>query len=76
MSLVINLYKEQDTIKGFEESVRTLKNDISNQLKLSPDKKDQVMKDLRTEIQKAAAKRLKGNFHILRFSLSSKVMEL
>ena len=76
MSLVINLYKEQDTIKGFEESVRTLKNDISNQLKLSPDKKDQVMKDLRTEIQKAAAKRLKGNFHILRFSFSSKVMEL
>ena len=61
MNLVINLYKEQSTIRGFEESVRSLKSDIAKELKASPKQKDEVMKELRNEIQKTAGKKLEGN---------------
>lgn len=60
MNLVVNLYKEQSTIKGFEDSVRSLKSDIAKELKNSAQKKDEVMKDLRNEIQQTAAKKLEG----------------
>ncbi len=60
MALVVNLYKEQSTIKGFEDSVVDLKDDIATQLKLSPDKRDQVMKEIRSEIEKTASSKLKG----------------
>ena len=60
MNLVINLYKEQSTIKGFEESVRSLKSDIAKELKSSPNNKEQVVKELRSEIQNTAAKKLEG----------------
>ena len=60
MNLVINLYKEQSTIKGFEESVRSLKSDIAKELKASPNNKEEVVKELRSEIQNAAANKLKG----------------
>lgn len=58
MNLVVNLYKEQSTIKGFEESVRSLKSDIAKELKASPKNKEEVVKELRSEIQNTAAKRL------------------
>ena len=60
MNLVVNLYKEQSTIKGFEDSVRSLKDDIATHLKSSPKKKDETMKELRSEIQKTAAAKLEG----------------
>ena len=60
MNLVVNLYKEQSTIKGFEDSVRSLKDDIATHLKASPKKKDETMKELRSEIQKTAAAKLEG----------------
>lgn len=62
MNLVVNLYKEQSTIKGFEDSVRSLKSDIARELTSSPKKKDDLMKELRSEIQKTAAKKLEGNY--------------
>ncbi len=62
MALVINLYKEQSTIKGFEDSVHDLKDDIATELKVSPDKRDEIMKQLRSEIQSTAADKLKGLF--------------
>ena len=71
MHLVINLYKEQATIKGFEDSVRSLKSDIAKELASSPNKKDDTMKELRSEIQKTASKKLEGMLLVVSLGLCS-----
>ena len=71
MNLVVNLYKEQPTIKGFEESVRSLKSDIAKELKASPANKEEVVKELRSEIQSTAAKKLEGMHLLITFFLIS-----
>ena len=60
LNLVVELYKQQKTIKVFEASVRSLRHDILRELNVPKDKKASTTKKVRDEIQKTARERLHG----------------
>lgn len=64
-------YKQQKTIKNFENSVRTLRHDILRELKTSSNDKHVATETVRNAIQSAAKERL----HTLTSSIEHKITE-
>lgn len=62
LNLVVELYKQQKTIKAFESSVRSLRHDILHELNVPQVKKNTATKKVREEIEKTARERLHGKF--------------
>lgn len=64
LNLVVELYKQQKTIKAFETSVRSLRHDILKELNVPRDQKGTATAKVRDEIQKTARDRLHGEYLI------------
>ena len=64
LNLVVELYKQQKTIKAFETSVRSLRHDILKQLNVPHDQKSSTTAKVRDEIQQTARDRLHGKNNI------------
>ena len=60
LNLVVELYKQQKTIRAFETSVRSLRDDIMKELNVPKNKKQYASKKVREEIEKTAKQRLHG----------------
>jgi len=71
LNLVVELYKQQKTIKNFENSVRSLRHDILKELNIPSKDKHAATAKVRNAIQKAAKDRL----HILTSSIEHKITE-
>jgi len=71
LNLVVELYKQQKTIKAFESSVRSLRHDILRELNVPRDQKSSATSKVRDEIQKTARERL----HVLTSSIEHKITE-
>ncbi|XP_057316894.1 uncharacterized protein LOC130657922 isoform X2 [Hydractinia symbiolongicarpus] len=71
LNLVVELYKQQKTIKAFESSVRSLRHDILHELNVPQVKKNTATKKVREEIEKTARERL----HVLTSSIEHKITE-
>ncbi|XP_065660774.1 uncharacterized protein LOC100198865 isoform X4 [Hydra vulgaris] len=71
LNLVVELYKQQKTIKAFESSVRSLRHDILKELHVPKFQKDQTTKKVREQIQKTARERLR----VLTTSIENKISE-
>ena len=62
LNLVVELYKQQKTIKAFETSVRSLRHDILKELNVPHDQKGTATARVRDESQKTARDRLHGEY--------------
>lgn len=71
LNLVVELYKQQKTIRAFESSVRSLRDDIMGELKVPKNKKQYASKKVRAEIEKTAKQRL----HVLTSSIENKIKQ-
>ncbi|XP_066934660.1 microtubule-associated protein futsch-like isoform X2 [Clytia hemisphaerica] len=71
LNLVVELYKQQKTIRSFESSVRSLRDDIMKELNVPKYKKQYASKKVREEIEKTAKNRL----HVLTSSIEKKIKQ-
>ena len=62
LNLVVELYKQQKTVRAFESSVRSLRDDIMRELNVPKYKKQYASKKVREEIERTAKNRLHGEF--------------
>lgn len=60
LNLVVELYKQQKTVRAFESSVRSLRDDIMRELNVPKYKKQYASKKVREEIERTAKNRLHG----------------
>lgn len=60
LNLVVELYKQQKTIRAFESSVRSLRDDIMRELNVPKYKKQYASKKVRQQIERTAKNRLHG----------------
>ena len=70
LNLVVELYKQQKTVRAFESSVRSLRDDIMRELNVPKYKKQYASKKVREEIERTAKNRLHGKSLVLDIYLS------
>lgn len=71
LNLVVELYKQQKTVRAFESSVRSLRDDIMRELNVPKYKKQYASKKVREEIERTAKNRL----HVLTSSIEKKIKQ-
>ena len=58
--LVVELYRQQSTIKAFKDAVAQLREDIVDKLNVPEDQREQVVKEIRNTMKSTAIEELKG----------------